>query len=329
MTDRSDPRRQRGQTLPLVAVFMVVLIGFAGFAIDAGHWWLTKRQLQSSVDAAALAGASQMPRGWSIAQATAQANYAQNGQPSDVVSYHNTTAMTNGDSVTVTATRTDQNFFTQLFGIGSTNVTATARATIETVQTVTNGDGIMPFGVMQGTFTYGQSVSLFSGNSFTGNFGAIDLPVSDSCSDTPGASAYSNNLSGANTICPVSVGDPLPTETGQMAGPTGSGMSARIGSNTDTLSDVISTASGQPEVLKQSPRLVLIPVILNTDGSTNWPSGKKDIQVVGFAYFFITSYSSKQVTGQFVQYLQNSTTGDTSGAYQPSSGSPTVVALTQ
>ena len=310
-------------------MFLVVVLLFAGFAIDVGNWWLTKSQLQASVDAAALAGASKLPSGWAAAQSAAQSYYTRNGQAGDSVSYRSSTDLAAGDSITVTATRTDQNFFTGLIGLGSTNVTATARATIESVQTVTNGDGIMPWGVMQSKYTYGQTVSLFGGLDQTGNFGAIDLPVESSCSVPPGGSSYRSNVSGANTICPVSVGDQLPTETGQMTGPTGQGLNARIGSNADTFSAVIQTVDGVPEVVKPSPRLVLIPVILNTDGSTNWPNGKKDIKVVGFAYFFISSYTSKTVTGQFVQYLQTGTAGDTGGAYQPTGSTPTMVGLTQ
>ena len=50
-----------GQALVLTVIFLVVLLGFAGLAIDVGHAYLVQRQLQASVDAAALAGAQEMP----------------------------------------------------------------------------------------------------------------------------------------------------------------------------------------------------------------------------------------------------------------------------
>jgi hypothetical protein len=48
-------RRARGQTFVIVALAMLVLVGFAGLAIDGGHVYLVRRQAQNATDAAALA----------------------------------------------------------------------------------------------------------------------------------------------------------------------------------------------------------------------------------------------------------------------------------
>lgn len=48
---------QRGQAIALVALILVVLLGFLGLAIDGGRGYLDRRQMQASVDAAALAAA--------------------------------------------------------------------------------------------------------------------------------------------------------------------------------------------------------------------------------------------------------------------------------
>jgi hypothetical protein len=37
-----------------------------------------------------------------------------------------------------------------------------------------------------------------------------------------------------------------------------------------------------------SPQLVLIPIVLNTNGNTTWPNGSSQVRVVGFAWFVIT-----------------------------------------
>ena len=50
-------RRPRGQSLILVALCLIVLMGFAGIAIDVGAMMLTRNELQNGADAAALAGA--------------------------------------------------------------------------------------------------------------------------------------------------------------------------------------------------------------------------------------------------------------------------------
>jgi Flp pilus assembly protein TadG len=48
---------QRGQTLPIAAVIMVLLLGFAGLVTDVGRAYVVRAQLQNSASAAALAGA--------------------------------------------------------------------------------------------------------------------------------------------------------------------------------------------------------------------------------------------------------------------------------
>lgn len=60
-------REERGQVLPLTALLMVVLVGFAAMVIDVGRVWVAQRQLQNAVDATALAIAQNMPNdyaGW-------------------------------------------------------------------------------------------------------------------------------------------------------------------------------------------------------------------------------------------------------------------------
>lgn len=54
-------RDETGQVLALAAIAMVVLIALTGFALDVGHAYLVQRQLQAATDAAALAGALELP----------------------------------------------------------------------------------------------------------------------------------------------------------------------------------------------------------------------------------------------------------------------------
>src|SRR5262245_35312772 len=110
-------RSERGQSLVVISLFMVALIGMAAIAIDAGSWYQTRSSLQADADAAALAGPSQLPAGWSYAQSASQTEYAKNGTASDTVTYQNTSNLTANDSVTVTTSRENPSFFAQLFGI--------------------------------------------------------------------------------------------------------------------------------------------------------------------------------------------------------------------
>ena len=54
-------REQRGQVLALIVVALIPLLGMVGLAIDIGYAYYSQRTLQSSADAASLAGASQLP----------------------------------------------------------------------------------------------------------------------------------------------------------------------------------------------------------------------------------------------------------------------------
>ena len=54
------PVRQRGAVTILVALALVVLVGFVGLAIDGGRLYLTKTELQNSADACALAASYEL-----------------------------------------------------------------------------------------------------------------------------------------------------------------------------------------------------------------------------------------------------------------------------
>ena len=54
-------RDESGQSIPMVVVFLVVLIGMLALVVDVGSWFRAQRQLQTTADAAALAGAYGLP----------------------------------------------------------------------------------------------------------------------------------------------------------------------------------------------------------------------------------------------------------------------------
>lgn len=58
---QNSNKNNRGQVLVLVAISLVVILGFAALAIDLGYFYHTKNQLQGAADAAALAGAAALP----------------------------------------------------------------------------------------------------------------------------------------------------------------------------------------------------------------------------------------------------------------------------
>lgn len=74
---------ERGQTLPIVAIAVVLLMGFTALAVDAGYLEYKQRTQQTAADAAAIAGAWQLLAGnspLSAAQASASTNgFTDNG----------------------------------------------------------------------------------------------------------------------------------------------------------------------------------------------------------------------------------------------------------
>jgi hypothetical protein len=131
-------RAERGQILPIVALAIVVLCGAAALSIDVGYAYYAKRQLQAATDAAALAGAQDLPNR-AVALQTAE-TYATANSPSNVAfnfSYETkctTTALptcvssVNPNSLMVTGTATTDTWFAGIFGLKHFSVSAHANA---------------------------------------------------------------------------------------------------------------------------------------------------------------------------------------------------------
>jgi len=124
---------------------MFVFLCFAGMAIDLGSILSSRTQLQSAVDAAALAGARGLIRDTntaiSYAVATFGANRLQNRSlqlnPGEV-SFPTT------DRVSVSVTRPVNLFFLRLIGVQRVNISAQATATCGTVRSTY---GLKPWAV--------------------------------------------------------------------------------------------------------------------------------------------------------------------------------------
>jgi Flp pilus assembly protein TadG len=128
-------RDQRGQSLVLVVISMTVLLGMAALVLDLGLGWYAKRQLQASVDAAALAGAQELP---SNANAVSRAHEYILKNPTrgvtDVQDTTTTKCLTTApgcapvNALTVKASAKADTAFARIFGINSMTVGAKATA---------------------------------------------------------------------------------------------------------------------------------------------------------------------------------------------------------
>jgi hypothetical protein len=119
---------QRGQSLVLSLVFLTVLVGMAALVVDVGSWYRADRKLQANADAAALAGAQELPANSPAAQASALEYAATNdgGLEAEDVKFRQTVVP--NDTIEVTTDRPSPGFFAQLFGRSSVDVRAKAAA---------------------------------------------------------------------------------------------------------------------------------------------------------------------------------------------------------
>jgi hypothetical protein len=119
---------QRGQSLVLSLVFLTVLVGMAALVVDVGSWYRADRKLQANADAAALAGAQELPANSAAAQASALEYAATNdgGLKAEDVKFRQTVVP--NDTIEVTTDRPSPGFFAQLFGRSSVDVRAKAAA---------------------------------------------------------------------------------------------------------------------------------------------------------------------------------------------------------
>ncbi len=139
---RSVRHGERGITLPLVAIAIVVLMGAASLALDIGNGWLTRRDLIIATDSAALAAAQEYASGdlatFEDCSSIASTYMTKNGGAASF-------SCTPYDGfVTVTATDDVQTWFASVIGRGDYTVNSTTSAAWGPPEAVT---GLRPIGL--------------------------------------------------------------------------------------------------------------------------------------------------------------------------------------
>lgn len=114
---------ERGQTLVVVAVMIVLLVAFLGLVIDGGNVYAQRRQMQNAADAAALAGARALAlgKGDSAAKVAAEQFAWANGAAECV-------PKPEAYTMTVAVSKTVRTYFASVVGIREMPVSAVASA---------------------------------------------------------------------------------------------------------------------------------------------------------------------------------------------------------
>lgn len=256
-------KKKSGSVLIFIAIIAVVLMGFTALVIDVGMLVYQRQRLQNACDAAALAGAMQLPdkpTGDDGAIAVAKQYASDNG-----VTINDTDVTISADNkkITVNASRNLQFTFAKLLGINSGQVSAKATAVVAPVKTV--GSGLRPFGVVKKDFVIGNTYTLkygtFGNNG--GDFGAISL-YHDKSDD--GGKVYEDNIKYGSTES-YGEGVKVDIKQGNMVGPTADGIG----------------------FLDEAHRTVKVPIVNNNGDGT--------VTITGFAIFHIDGYGYLQDDG--------------------------------
>jgi Putative Flp pilus-assembly TadE/G-like len=123
-------KSESGQAFVLMALSLVVIMGMAALVVDVGNWYHTKRQLQATADAAALAGAQLLPTDSVGAQAMALSYANKNGGNVAGADIAVTSTLQANDTIGVRARKTDAGVFGSVLGIASADISARAKARV-------------------------------------------------------------------------------------------------------------------------------------------------------------------------------------------------------
>lgn len=127
-----DERGEDGVVVVWLALLIVLLLAFAGWAVDYAHWNDERTKMQKAADAAALAGAVYLPDDPAGAVSAAKAVASENGYSSGV----NVSILQNANQLQVTVNESVKNSFAQVIGIGDASLTKSAKGEYESPQPV-------------------------------------------------------------------------------------------------------------------------------------------------------------------------------------------------
>lgn len=268
---------ENGTVMVIVAGAMVALMGFAACVVDVGMLYAGRARLMDTADAAALAGAQELPSSETDAETVARDYIARNGEN---VSDFSVDAV--GDRLTVTANSDVDFFFAPVLGINTGDVGARA---VATARAATTGKGVVPIGIdKEQPRIPGHEYELKMNappddaiNLGSGNFGALDLDGNNG----GGGNDYRDRLrDGYEGV--LKVGDIIIPESGNKVGPTEQGITPRLDGCTHSPKCI--PDNYDPDC----PRVVIIPVyeIYQIQGQK-----VKSMRIVGFSAFLIKEFS--------------------------------------
>ena len=285
----------------IVALLIVAFIGMTALVVDMGSLYEDRTSLQSVADAAALAGAQELPQSRAKAKQAAT-DYITNNRI-DINSIDIQVISTNGypdDTIIVMVDNSDSPI--RFNSIGSHSVKAVAKAIVGTPLGL--GETV-PWCVIEGTYNSGEDYPLnndkFGEVAFTGQH--------------TGGSTYRTNIEVGHSV----VIDEIVTVdflNGFKSGPTEQGSLTRFGPppldkyfissvSEDDLANQYSVGGNTfYELAKYDTQFVMCPIVSQETADTG------EGPVIGFAPFIVTFYDKKTVLGRFLDRALLVNTGE-------------------
>lgn len=123
--ERAAQQNERGMVLAWFAIVLIVLLGFAGFAVDMSNWWLQAERVQRAADSGAHAGVVFLPGDLPSATSTARTAVERNGYQLSGSGQNATARVSqepNPNRLRVKLTTEVDSYFVQLLGINSVTI---------------------------------------------------------------------------------------------------------------------------------------------------------------------------------------------------------------
>ncbi|MEN6347845.1 MAG: Tad domain-containing protein [Syntrophomonas sp.] len=277
-----------GSISVVVALSLVILVGSVALVTDAGLLYINRERMVNALDSAVLAGVKELPVNPAEALDTAYGYGVANGLSSEESSFE---IGNENCSVAGSASREVGLFFARALGINERSITVQSKARIAPVSSV---KGVVPFGVLERDFTFGQQVTLKVGpddNVYSGWYGVLSLGGT-------GSSNYEHNVKyGYNGE--ISIGDIIAIESGNMSGPTRDGIEYRLQECRHIPHCTIDS------FVDGCLRILIVPII-NIEEINDGGHPSK-VKVAGFGAFLVDSCSGNGaesiINGSFVRYV--------------------------
>jgi Flp pilus assembly protein TadG len=301
-------QEERGSILIFSVIGMITALLFASMAIDVGCLLTAKNQLQTAVDASALAGATGFIVDNTEATSRAINTAGNNTCVNQAVQVGiGDIAFPAPNQIFVQANQNVNLFFAPVVGMNFSQVSAAA---VAEMGTITGTPGLRPWALPSAGWSKGDYVLLKPGDlgapsTVPSFYYCICFPPMNRGNPEKGACVYRSNII-HGTEWDVFIGDEIMVEPGNMSGPT------RQGVNDLICQDPCAYWDGREIVNSSfpgtsSPRIVKLPLY---DPNDPPDSGRKSIHTIGLASFFLLGMSGKDVMGIFVDKLSKGTFGN-------------------